>query len=99
MMVYKAGVEKAMGGKNGAWPTAEQICAAMPGVTVESLGGKAQMRSDHIAEQTFHQGLSTNKNNYDFPTLASVETMYADQLQKPSGADFWEWLNTANFKL
>jgi branched-chain amino acid transport system substrate-binding protein len=99
MMVYKAGVEKAMGGKNGAWPTAEQICAAMPGVSVESLGGKGQMRADHIAEQTFHQGLSTNKNKYDFPTLASVETMYADQLQKPSGADFWEWLNTANFKL
>lgn len=99
MMVYKAGVEKAMGGKAGAWPTADQVCAAIPGVTVESLGGKGMMRADHIAEQTFHQGLSTNKNNYDFSTLASVETMYSDQLQKPTGADFWEWLKSTNFKI
>lgn len=98
MMVYKAGVEKALAAKK-SWPTPEEICAAMPGVTVESLGGKGAMRADHIANQTFHQGLSTNKNNYDFPTLASVETMYSDQLQKPTGADFWEWLNTANFKI
>lgn len=99
LMAYKAGVEKAMAAKSGAWPSVEEIAAAMPGIQVESLGGKASMRADHIANQTFHQGLTTNKNRYDFPTLASVETMYSEQLQKPTGADFWEWLNTANFKI
>lgn len=99
LMIYKAGVEKALAAKKGAWPNASEICAAIPGVTIESLGGKASMRQDHIAVQTFHQGLSTNKNKYDFPTLASVETMYSDQLQKPTGADFWEWLNTSTFKV
>jgi hypothetical protein len=25
--------------------------------------------------------------------------MYSDLIQKPAGAEFWEWLKTANFKL
>lgn len=99
LMIYKAGVEKALAAKKGAWPSTEEIAAAIPGTVVESLGGKGSMRADHIAEQTFHQGLSTNDNKYDFPTLASVETVYSDQLQKPTGADFWEWLKTASFKI
>ncbi len=97
--VYKAGVEKALAAKGGSWPSTEEIAAAMEGAEVESLGGKGGMRVDHIANQTYHQGLSTNKNRYDFPTLASVDTMYSDQIQKPAGADFWEWIKTANFKL
>ncbi|MDR7093558.1 ABC transporter substrate-binding protein [Hydrogenophaga laconesensis] len=99
LQVYKAGVEKAMAAKGGAWPNNQEIAAAMAGVEVMSLGGKGGMRADHIADQTFHQGLSTNKNNYDFPTLASVDTMYSTQIQKPAGTDFWEWLKTADIKL
>lgn len=97
--VYKAGVEKAMAAKGGAWPSTAEIAAAMEGIQVESLGGKGAMRADHIANQTFHQGLSTNKNKYDFPTLGVVDTMYSEQIQKPAGAEFWDWLKTANFKL
>ena len=97
--VYKAGVEKAMAAKGGAWPSTEEIAAAMSGIEVQSLGGRGGMRADHIANQTYTQGLSTNKNKFDFPTLGSVDTMYSDQIQKPAGADFWEWLKTANFKV
>ena len=70
MQVYKAGVEAAYKAKN-AWPGKEDIINAMEGVKVESLGGPGQMRKDHIAEQTFYQGLTTHKNNYDFPTLGT----------------------------
>src|SRR5436309_245431 len=48
-----------------------------------------------IAEQVFYQGPSTNNSQYDFPTLASSDTFRAEQLQKPPGADFWEWIKTA----
>ncbi len=99
LQVYKAGVEKAMSAKGGAWPSTEEIAAAMAGIEVQSMGGRGGMRADHIANQTYHQGVSTNKNKYDFPTLAAVDTMYSDQIQKPAGADFWEWLKTSNFKL
>lgn len=99
MMVYKAGVEKALAAKSGSWPSMADIAGAMSGIEVQSLGGKGGMRKDHIANQTYHQGVSTNKNRYDFATLAQVDTMYSDQIQKPAGADFWDWLKAANFKL
>ena len=65
----------------------------------ESLGGPGHMRKDHIAEQTFYQGLTTHKNNYDFPTLGTVDIMYSDHLQKPPGANFWDWIKSAQFKV
>ena len=98
MEVYKAGVEAAVKAKK-SWPGKEDIINAMEGVKVESLGGPGHMRKDHIAEQTFYQGLTTHKNNYDFPTLGTVDKMYSDQLQKPPGADFWKWIETAQIKL
>jgi branched-chain amino acid transport system substrate-binding protein len=98
MEVYKTGVEAAYKAKN-AWPGTEDIISAMEGVKVQSLGGPGHMRKDHIAEQTFYQGLTTHKNRFDFATLGQVEKMYSDQLQKPAGVDFWKWIETAQIKL
>jgi branched-chain amino acid transport system substrate-binding protein len=98
MQVYKAGVEAAYKAKN-AWPGKEDVINAMEGIKVESLGGPGMMRKDHIAEQTFYQGITTHKNRFDFPTLGQIDTMYSDQLQKPAGADFWKWIETAQIKL
>jgi branched-chain amino acid transport system substrate-binding protein len=98
MMVYKAGVEAAHKAKN-AWPGKEDIIDAIEGVKVESLGGPGSMRKDHIAEQTFYQGLTTHKNNYDFPTLGTVDIMSGAELQKGPGQDFWKWIETAQIKL
>src|SRR5262252_2244508 len=94
LAAYKAGVEAAQKA-GGKWPTQEQVAEAMPGLEVESLGGKGRFRKDKIAEQVFYQGPSTNNNKYDFPTLASIDTFDATQLQKPPGADFWDWIKTA----
>ncbi|BAT61337.1 hypothetical protein GJW-30_1_03894 [Variibacter gotjawalensis] len=95
---YKAAVEKAMAGKS-AWPKTEEIVEAMKVTSVDSLGGKGSWRSDHIADQTFVQGLTTHNNKYDFVTLGQFDTMYSSNLQKPAGANFWEWLKTAEFKI
>jgi branched-chain amino acid transport system substrate-binding protein len=96
---YKEAVEKAMKAKNGSWPSQADIIDAMIGLEIESLGGKGGWRKDHIADQTFVQGLTTHNNKYDFVTLGTFETMYSTDLQKPPGANFWEWLKTANFKV
>ena len=32
-------------------------------------------------------------------TLGEFETMYSTDLQKPPGANFWEWIKTAQFKV
>jgi len=96
---YKAAVEKAMKAKGGSWPTQDDIIGAMEGLSIESLGGKGEWRKDHIPEQTFVQGFTTHNNKYDFVTLGEFETMYTTDLQKPPGANFWEWIKTAQFKV
>ncbi len=96
---YRLAVEKAMKAKNGSWPSQADIIAAIPGLSVDSLGGKGGWRKDHIADQTFVQGFSTHNNKYDFVTLSTFDTMYSADLQKPSGANFWEWIKTAQFKI
>jgi branched-chain amino acid transport system substrate-binding protein len=96
---YKAAVEKASKAKGGSWPAQNDVIEAMVGLSVESLGGKGSWRKDHIADQTFVQGFTTHGNKYDFVTLGSFETMYSADLQKPPGANFWEWIKTAQFKV
>jgi branched-chain amino acid transport system substrate-binding protein len=96
---YKAAVEKAAAAKSGNWPSQNDVIDAMAGLSVESLGGRGAWRKDHIAEQTFVQGLTTHNNKYDFVTLGTFETMYAADLQKPPGANFWDWIKTAQFKI
>ncbi len=98
MEIYKVAVERAYKAKN-AWPDKEAIIDAMEGLRVESLGGPGMMRKDHIAEQTFYQGLTTHKNRFDFATITDVTKIFSDQLQKPPGAEFFEWIRTANLKL
>jgi branched-chain amino acid transport system substrate-binding protein len=91
---YKAGVEAAYKA-TGRWPDTEEIVAAIPGRQIEGLGGPGRFREDKIAEQVFYQGLSTNKNKYNFPTLSTVDVFPSSDLQKPSGDDFWDWIKTA----
>jgi branched-chain amino acid transport system substrate-binding protein len=96
---YKAAVEKAAAAKGGNWPSQDDVIGALEGLSVESLGGKGSWRKDHIADQTFVQGFTTHKNKFDFVTLGSFETMYSTALQKPAGANFWDWIKTAEFKM
>ena len=70
MQVYKAGVEAAQKAKN-AWPSQEDIINAMEGIKVASLGGPGQMRKDHIADQTFYQGITTHSNKSTSRRLAA----------------------------
>ncbi len=91
---FKAGVEAAYQA-SGRWPDTEEIIAAIPGREIEGLGGPGRFREDKIAEQVFYQGLSTNKNKYNFPTLSTVDVFPSNELQKPSGDDFWDWIKTA----
>jgi branched-chain amino acid transport system substrate-binding protein len=99
---YKEAVERAAKAKGGNWPATADVIAAMENnLSVESLGGKGSWRKDHIADQTFVQGFSSHNNKYDFVTLdpVKIETMYSADLQKPAGANFWDWLKSEQFKI
>jgi len=95
MAAYKAGVEEAHK-RRGGWPDLKDIIEAIPGREIESFGGMGRFRDDKIAEQVFYQGLSTNKNEYNVPTLSKYESFPASQLQKPKGEIFWDWIKTAS---
>ena len=43
--------------------------------------------------------LTTHNNKYDFVTLGTFESTYSTELQKPPGANFWEWIKTAQFNV
>jgi branched-chain amino acid transport system substrate-binding protein len=96
---YKAAVEKAASATGGKWPSTEQIADALRGIEVESLGGKVRYRADNIPECNFFTGFTTHKNTYDFCTIDRIETMHTNELQKPSGADFFKWIETMNWKV
>lgn len=98
LMAYKAGVEKAMKAV-GRWPKTEEIAEAIVGNEIESLGGRGRYRADKIAEQVFCQGFVKHQSDSAYPMFSSTSTIFADQLQKPAGADYWNWIKSANFPL
>jgi len=99
LQMYKAGVEAALVARSGRWPGPAEIAEAIPGLPVPTFGGTASMRPDHIPDMTMYGGLTTHKSNYDFVTLATVETMSTKEIQKPPQADFWQWLEAAKFSV
>jgi branched-chain amino acid transport system substrate-binding protein len=95
---WKAGVEKAAKETGGKWPTKEAIAKAMEGISIQSLGGYFSWREDHIPDCNFYMGITTHKNPYDIVTIDPVFTLDTREYQKPSGADFYKWIETKNFK-
>jgi branched-chain amino acid transport system substrate-binding protein len=94
IVAYQAAVEKAAKAAGGAWPTTDQVIAALEGIEVESLSGRRGFRADHIMEGRFFQGLTTHQNAYDFVTISPVEVMSTKQIQKPTGLGLYDWINS-----
>lgn len=94
---YRAGVLKAAQKSGGKWPAKDDIIAAIEGIEVESLGGPVSMRKDHIPDGNFYMGFTTHKNPYDIVTISPVEVLHTKDYQKPSGADFYKWIESKQF--
>jgi branched-chain amino acid transport system substrate-binding protein len=91
---YQAGVERAAKAIGGKWPTTDQIIDALEGIELESLGGMARYRKDHIPECNFYGGFTTHQNRYDFVTIDPVVTMKGTEVQKPSGMGLKDWITS-----
>ena len=77
-----------MKAKGGSWPSQDDIIDALVGLSIESLGGKGAWRKDHIADQTFVQGLTTHDNKYDFVTLGTFESHVFHRTAEAAGGEF-----------
>jgi len=84
LATYKAGVDAAQKAAS-KWPTPEQVAQAMPGLEVESLAARAASARTRLLNRSSIKAVHQH-NKYDFPTLASIDTFQAEQLQKPPGA-------------
>jgi branched-chain amino acid transport system substrate-binding protein len=98
LMAYKAGVEKAAKA-TGRWPKTDEIAESIVGAEVESFGGRGRYRADKIAEQMFYQGLAKHQSDYPYPLLSDITVVFSDRLQKPAGADYWQWIKSADFRI
>ncbi len=95
---WKAGVEKAAKQNGGKWPTKEAIAKAMEGLTIQSLGGYFSWREDHIPDCNYYMGITTHKNPYDIVTIDPIFTLDTREYQKPTGADFYKWIESKKFQ-
>jgi branched-chain amino acid transport system substrate-binding protein len=94
---WKAGVEKAAKQTSGKWPSKDDIIKGIEGISVESLGGTFSYRPDHIPDCNFYMGFTTHNNPYDIVTISPVETLNTRDYQKPTGADFFKWIQAKQF--
>ena len=58
----KAAIEKSVKVKNGAWPTTEEIAAAMEGLEFDTPRGRVLVRKDHEAVHEAMWGLTSDRS-------------------------------------
>lgn len=88
---YKAAVEKQVSA-GGNWPSKADVVKNLEGISVTSLSGQRSYRKDHIMDATWFQGITTQKNSFDFVTIDPVERLPLSKIEKPSGAVLLDWI-------
>jgi branched-chain amino acid transport system substrate-binding protein len=92
----KAGIEKAVKVKNGAWPTNEEIAAAMEGLEFDTPRGRVLVRKDHEAVHEAMWGLTSGKKHpvFGYPILDQFRVFSADDVTPPEGKKTVEWIES-----
>ena len=92
----KAGIEKALKVKNGAWPTNEEIAAAMEGLEFDTPRGRVLVRKDHEAVHEAMWGLTSGKKHpvFGYPILDQFRVFPADDVTPPEGKKTVEWIES-----
>jgi len=88
---YKMAAEKAYA-FTGKWPTKEQIAKVLPGIQVATPSGYRGYAQDKRMICSYHMGITTHKNPYDFVTIDKVEVLSPVQIQTPPGMKFHDWV-------
>jgi branched-chain amino acid transport system substrate-binding protein len=92
----KAGIEKAVKAKNGAWPTNAEIAAAMEGLEFDTPRGRVLVRKDHEAVHEAMWGLTSGKKQPEFgyPILDQFRVFPAADIIPPEGRKTIEWIES-----
>jgi branched-chain amino acid transport system substrate-binding protein len=92
----KAATEKAVAAKNSAWPSKEEIAAAMEGLEFDSPRGHAFVRKDHDAVNEVMWGLVSGQSNaaLGYPILSDFRVLPANDVMPPEGKQTIEWIES-----
>lgn len=93
ILTMKAAYEKALEAGDGAWPSRDDIAAALDGLEVETLTGDLRIReedNDGLIDQIV--GVITQSEEYPFPVLGDMVRYPADEVTPPPQQDPFEWI-------
>lgn len=92
----KAAVEKAVQVKNGAWPSDEEIGAAMEGLSFDTPRGRVLVRKDHEAVNEVMWGLTSGKKDpaLGYPILSDFHVFPAAEVIPPEGKKTIDWIES-----
>jgi branched-chain amino acid transport system substrate-binding protein len=92
----KGAIEKAIKAKNGAWPSNEEIAAAMEGLEFDTPRGRVLVRKDHEAVHDAMWGVASGKKHPEFgyPILDQFRVFSAADVTPPEGKRTVEWIES-----
>jgi branched-chain amino acid transport system substrate-binding protein len=92
----KAAVEKAAKAKSGAWPSTEEIAAAMEGLEFDTPRGRVLVRKDHEAVHEAMWGVTSGKKHPElgFPVLDQFRVFPGADVMPPEGKQTVEWIES-----
>jgi branched-chain amino acid transport system substrate-binding protein len=92
----KGAIEKAIKAKNGAWPSNEEIAAAMEGLEFDTPRGRVLVRKDHEAVHEAMWGVASGKKHPEFgyPILDQFRVFPAADVTPPEGKKTVEWIES-----
>lgn len=92
----KAGYEKAIKDGGGAWPTTEQVAAAMHDVTFKGYGRDIQMhRADGQALEAQLFGITKKSDKYPFKVLENIMIVPAELVTPPVTDTSFDWIKNS----
>ena len=93
---YKTAVKKAMGAKNGAWPSQDEIVAAFKDLDFETPAGPIKVTSSQDGQQQAVYGITSGRPDpkFGFPLLDRVQSWPAAAVNPPPGKKTLEWIDT-----
>jgi branched-chain amino acid transport system substrate-binding protein len=92
----KPAIEKAVQAKNGAWPSNEEIGAAMEGLAFDTPRGRVLVRKDHEAVNEAMWGVISGRNNAElgYPLLDDFRVFPPADVVTPEGKQTVEWIES-----
>jgi branched-chain amino acid transport system substrate-binding protein len=92
----KPAIEKAVQAKNGAWPSNEEIGAAMEGLAFDTPRGHVLVRKDHEAVNEAMWGVISGRNNAElgYPVLDDFRVFPPADVVTPEGKQTVEWIES-----